>query len=49
MLGNQFSKRIGLNVKLKTSANFPFKVVYIGLNLFKINWQYFKNGVGSII
>ena len=36
MLGSHFMKRIGLNLKLKTSANFPFKVIYIWLNLLRI-------------
>ena len=36
MSDSQFLKRTGQNLKFKTSTNFRFKVMYVGLNLSKL-------------
>ena len=40
MLNSQFLKKIGYNLKLETSTKTVFKVVYDGLNISKIIYQY---------
>ena len=36
MLDSQFLKKIGQNLKLESSSSFPFKVIWVGLNLSQI-------------